>query len=137
MSEERKNLTDDVVAQNVIDKYWERQGKPLFQYTILKETGELKTKGDEAVSYLLKIFEQYPDSPGILMLLVNHFYLKHDHHTAYIVAKILTFMYPDVGQFAKNSELMKILLDFEFAQGEESIREFGEAVDRWAEGVDL
>lgn len=137
MSEERKSFANDAFAQKVIDEYWERRGKPLFQYTILKETFELRTKSDEAVGYLLKIFEQYPDSPGILSLLVNHFYLKHDHHTAYIVAKILTFMYPDVGQFAKTSELMKILLDFEFAQGEEGVREFGEAIDRWAEGVDL
>jgi hypothetical protein len=137
MNESAKYTPDYTDSQVVIDEYWERKGKPSFQYTILKKLGELRSKGEEDIRYLIEVFEQYPDAPGVLILLVSHLDLSHDYYTAYIVSKLLVSMYPGVTDFVKKSELIKILLDFQFSQGEEGLREFGEAIDKWAEGVNL
>jgi len=137
MNESEKYTPDYTDSQVVIDEYWERKGMPSFQYTILKKLGELRGKGDEEMRYLIEIFEQYQDAPGVLILLVNDLHLSHDYYTAYIVSKLLVSMHPGVTDFVKKSELIKILLDFQFSQGEEGQHKFGEAIDKWAEGVNL
>jgi len=137
MSENKIFTTDLKDSQTVIDLYWEKKGKPLYQYTILKEIGELRSKGEADTLYLIKILENYPDSPGVLMMLADHFHISHDYFTAYIVSKLLVFMYPEVTDFTKKNELMKILMNFQCSPGAEGRHEFGEAIHKWAEGVNL
>jgi len=138
MMNENKIFAPDLKdSQTVIDLYWENKSKPFYQYTILKELSELRSKDDADTRYLIKILENYPDSPGVLMMLADNFHTSHEYFAAYIVSKLLVFMYPEVTDFVKKNELIKILMNFQCTPGPEGCREFGEAIDKWTEGVNL
>jgi len=128
------DLTD---SQAVIDLYWEQKGKPFYQYTILTELAKHKIIGDSQTSYLITLFEHYPDSPGVLIMLADHFHNSDNLFAAYIVSKILVFAYPEVTDFVKKHELIKILMDFQFSSGIEGYHEFDKAMDKWMIGVNL
>jgi len=128
------DLTD---SQTVIDLYWEKKGKQFYQYTILKELAEHRIIGGSETLYLIELFEHYPDSPGVLIMLADHFHAIGNLFAAYIVSKILVFAYPEVTDFVKKHELIKIIMDFQHSPGIEGCHEFDKAMGRWMIGVNL
>jgi len=137
MNENKTFVPDTTDSQTVIDLYWEQKGKPFYQYTILKELTKHKIIGDSETSYLIKLFEHYPDSPGVLIMLADHFQVSGNLFAAYVVSKLLLFMYPDVTDFIKKNELIKIIMDFQFSPGPEGCQKFAEAIEKWIAGVNL
>jgi len=105
-----QTITDTI---GLIRLYWKNKfpSDNLYAVRLFQKYNEISVRNQNPFTYLLKLYEQFPDAPDILMWLGQEYQKDHEYLKALQMFSKLIELYPNIDHYKKEFNSCKVFME--------------------------